>query len=157
MCTIKYVPKTFHMYSCYSYCLSRMILQEWSSIFNNVTHYGAGSHREETCSPTIENDESHPNHRLLVMQQNGIVVATPIRLGDTCASIQQAKAAVVEDVQQLMLMVQCVHDVVPSNKCSKPDWHYLYSIQDFDANHSVHNSLANWFSDCLLWLETFMV
>lgn len=69
----------------------------------------------------MQNDESDPNHRLLVMQQNGIVVAVPIRLGDTFATILQAKAALMEEVQQLMLMVQCVHDIVPSNKCSKPD------------------------------------
>lgn len=58
---------------------------------------------------------------MLVMQQYGIVVAIPIRLGGTFATFQQAKAAVMEDVQQLMLMVQCVYDIVPSNKCSKPD------------------------------------
>lgn len=70
----------------------------------------------------MDNAELNPNHRLLVMQQNGILVAVPIRLGGTTfATVQQAKATVVEDVQQLMLMVQCVHDIVPSNKCSKPD------------------------------------
>lgn len=52
--------------------------------------------------------EVSPSHRLLVMQQDGIIVAVPIMLGGIFATVQQAKAAIVEDVQQLMVMVQCL-------------------------------------------------
>ena len=50
------------------------------------------------------------------MQQDSVAVAVPIMLGDIFATVQQAKAAIEEDVQQLMVMVQCLHDVVPLNK-----------------------------------------
>ena len=54
------------------------------------------------------------------MHQNSIVVAVPIMLGSTFKTVQQAKAAIVEDVQQLMLMVQSVYDVVPASHYLKP-------------------------------------
>lgn len=50
------------------------------------------------------------------MKQDSIIVAVPIRLGDIFATVQQAKAAIGEDVQQLMVMVQCLHDMVPINQ-----------------------------------------
>lgn len=74
----------------------------------------AGSVTDKACSAAA--NEISASHRLLVMQQGSIVVAVPIMLSGTSATVQQAKAAIVEDVQQLMVMVQCRHDVVPTNK-----------------------------------------
>lgn len=61
------------------------------------------------------------------MQQDSVIVAVPIMLGGIFATVQQAKAAIVEDVQQLMVMVQYLLDVVPTNKSG---WHNLWMSHD---------------------------
>lgn len=55
------------------------------------------------------------------MHQSGIVVGLPLMLGGQFETVSQAKAAVVDDVQQLMVVLQGVLDVVPAKHYLKPD------------------------------------
>lgn len=60
------------------------------------------------------NAEVPSNHRLLVMQQSGMVMAIPLMLDSSLNSVQQAKAAIAKEVQQLVAVMQSIHTICPS-------------------------------------------
>ena len=67
------------------------------------------------CASEKGNADVPPNHCLLVMHQSGMIVAVPLILGSSYTSVQQAKAAIIEEVQQLVTVMQSIHSICPSS------------------------------------------
>ena len=66
-------------------------------------------------------EHTDPGRLLLVMHQSGIVVGLPLMLGGQFETVSQAKAAIVDDVQQLMVVSQGVLDAVPTKHQHRTD------------------------------------
>ena len=47
------------------------------------------------------------------MHQHSVVVAVPLMLSSHCTSVQQAKAAIMHEVQQLVEVMQSIYSIVP--------------------------------------------
>ncbi|DBA90309.1 TPA: hypothetical protein ACH3X1_003596 [Trebouxia sp. C0004] len=61
-----------------------------------------------------------PKHRLLVMQQDGIIVAVPLMLDSQLATVQAAKSAIMHEVQQLAEVIHSIANIVPLEKRRQP-------------------------------------
>ncbi|DBA92290.1 TPA: hypothetical protein ACH3X2_003717 [Trebouxia sp. C0005] len=66
--------------------------------------------------PPKDDSIVNPKHRLLVLQQDGIIVALPLMLDSQVATVQAAKKAVMHEVQQLVEVMHSIDSIVPLDK-----------------------------------------
>lgn len=80
-----------------------------------------GSGRGTTFCANTEDTEVDPRRLLLVMCHSGTVVGVPLVLGGHLKTVPQAKAAIIDDARQLMIVLQGILEVVPAKHRHRQD------------------------------------
>lgn len=76
--------------------------------------HGAGTTSKSASRASRDIGTVKSQHRLLVMQQDSIIVAVPLMLSGQAATVQEAKAAIMLEVQQLVDVLQSIYKIVPT-------------------------------------------
>ncbi len=73
----------------------------------------AGARAGKRARLTKDTTTVNSQHRLLVIHHAGIIVAVPLMLDGSFATVQQAKSAIVPEVEQLFEVMQSIHSIIP--------------------------------------------